>query len=90
MSKRITHLFMVFVIGFCLSLPLTASANAEAGAGSTDPVGTSAEQCPATTPKNATSPTVADSETQTTDDQTPEPTGNDCNDWPIAPVSWNS
>lgn len=90
MSKRIMHLFMVFVIGFCLSLPLPASANAEVGADGTTPVNTPAEQCPATTPKDATSPTVADSETQTTDDQTPESTGNDCNDWQIAPVSWNS
>lgn len=90
MSKRITYLFMVFVIGVCLSLPMTASANAEAGATGTDPVGTPTEQCPSTTQKNATSTPVADDESQSTDGQTTESSTNDCTDWQTAPVSWNS
>jgi hypothetical protein len=90
MSKRITHLFMVFVIGVCLSLPMTVSANAEVGADGTDPVGAPTEQCPSSTPKTATSTAVIDGEGQTTDGQTQESSTNDCSDWQVAPVSWNS
>ena len=90
MSKRIMHLLMIFVIGFCLSLPLTVSANAAAGTVVTDPVGTPADQCSNTPQQAATSTPVVEGEAQTTDGKTEEPTDNDCTDWQTAPVSWNS
>lgn len=90
MSKRIIHLLMIFVIGFCLSLPLTVSANAAAGAVVSDPVGAPADQCANTPQQAATSTPVVEGEEQITDGQAQESTDNDCTDWQTAPVSWNS
>lgn len=90
MSKRMTHLFLVLVIGFCLSLPMTASANASVGSDGTDPVSPPSEQCPTSIKKTATSTTPTDGETPITDEQTQESSTDGCSDGQAAPVSWNS
>lgn len=90
MSKRIIHLFMVFVIGLCLSLPMTASANAAVGADGTEPIGTPAEQCPTNTQEDTTSTATIDAEGQSTEEQSQQSAPNDCTEWQTAPVSWNS
>lgn len=90
MSNRIIHLFMIFVISFCLSLPMTASAKAEVGADGTEPIGTPAEQCPTNTQQDTTSTATIDAEGQSSDEQSQESAANDCTEWQTAPVSWNS
>lgn len=90
MSKRMTHLFLVLVIGFCLSLPMTASASASVGSAGADPVSPSSGQCPTSIQKTTTSTTSTDGEAPTTDDQIQESSTGDCSDGQAAPVSWNS
>ena len=88
MNKRIKHLLIILVMGLCLSMPLTVSAEADSTID--DPGVPASEQCPNTTHKSTQSTTVVEDEGATTDSQPEGAPDNDCTEWQTAPVSWNS
>ena len=88
MNKCIKHLFIMLVMGLCLSLPLTV--RAEAGSTVDDPGVPANEQCPNTGQKSTSSTITTEDEEATTDSQPDVSTDNDCSEWQTVPVSWNS
>lgn len=88
MNKRIKHLLIILVMGLCLSMPLTVSAEADSTID--DPGVPANDQCPNTAQKSMSSTTTTEGEEATTDSQSDGSTDNDCSEWQTAPVSWNS
>ena len=88
MNKRIKHLFIMLVMGLCLSMPLTVSAEADSTVD--DPGVPANEQCPNTAQKSTSSTTTTEGEEATTESQPEGSPDNDCSEWQTAPVSWNS